>query len=154
MLSQRSSMRRRTSERVELCPPSLPKRMRHSTRSPSACQKVISRQPKSDGSSQFHKCITISPPMKINSGIVRIASGAIQIIFFHFLFMFSPSRFRKFVVDTLQALAQIQYGVAFAREQRIHAYPGFLRHFLKAAPFQFMANKHYTLLLGQLADGQ
>ena len=49
------------------CRPNPPKRIRHSARSPSACQKVIWRQPKSGGSSQFHRCSTTSPPMAINS---------------------------------------------------------------------------------------
>src|SRR5258707_10010497 len=70
--------------------------MRHSARSPSACQKVSWRQPKSGGNSQFHRCSTISPPRKTNSAIARIASGAIQI---HFFFMFGSSLLRKFVVN-------------------------------------------------------
>ena len=54
------------SERNRGCP-NPPKRIRHSARSPSACQKVIWRQPKSGGSSQFHSSRTTSPPMAINS---------------------------------------------------------------------------------------
>ena len=58
--SQRSAMRRRydAEERCEPWRPNPPKRIRHSARSPSACQKVIWRQPKSGGSSQFHSSRT------------------------------------------------------------------------------------------------
>ena len=62
-----------------------PKRIRHSASNPKACQKVSVRQPNSGGSSQFHKCITTSPPTKINSGIATMASGAIQ---YHFFLIF------------------------------------------------------------------
>src|ERR1035437_5033857 len=122
--------------------------MRHSTRSPSACQKVTWRQPKSGGSSQFHRCSTISPPIKINSSIPTIASGAIKISFFTFGLMFSPSRFRKFVVNALQSLAQMQRRIAFAREQRIYAHAGFGGHLLEAAPLQLVSDKHLALLVG------
>jgi hypothetical protein len=53
---------------------------------------VISRQPKSGGSSQFHSCITSSPPMKAISAIPAIAAGAIQISFFNFGLMISSLR--------------------------------------------------------------
>src|SRR2546430_12622294 len=46
--------------------------------------KVIWRQPKSGGSSQFHSCSTTSPPMAINSRIPRIASGPMKINLFNF----------------------------------------------------------------------
>src|SRR5713101_9242990 len=96
--------------------------MRHSASSPNACQKETWRQPKSGGSSQFHNCLTISPPMKTNSSIPRIASGAMKIKFF--LLMVSSSSFRQFVVDALQPLAQMQHRITLAREQRIHAHAG------------------------------
>ena len=76
MCCQRSAMRRRKLERWKPWRPNPPKRIRHSARIPSACQKVIWRQPKSDGSSQFQSCSTISPPMAINTKIPTIASGA------------------------------------------------------------------------------
>src|SRR5215472_16727035 len=91
-------------------PPHPPKRIRQRSSNPSACQKIMKRQPKSGGSSQFHKRITISPPITINASIARIASGAIQI---HFLLMFpSSSPFDQFLVNALQPLAQMQHGVA------------------------------------------
>src|SRR6266403_3703263 len=155
MRSQRSSMRsfirRRILERGEPWPPQPPKRMRHSARSPSACQKVIWRQPKSGGSSQFHRCSTSSPPRKTNRTIARIASGARKI---HFFLMFSSSCFLKFVVNALQSFAQMQHGIAFAREQRIHAHAGFGGHFLEAAPLQFVSDEYFTLLAGQFAEGK
>src|ERR1039457_1922711 len=122
--------------------------MRHSTRSPSPCEKVIWRERSSGDSSQFHRCSTISPPIKTNSSIPTIASGAIQISFFTFGLMFSSSRFRKLVVNVLQSLAQMQHGIAFAREQRIHAHAAFGGHLLEAAPFQLVPHKHLALLLG------
>src|SRR6266536_4317213 len=152
MCSQRSSMRRRISERPEPCNPSPPKRIRHSARSPSACQKVIWRQPKSGGSSQFHSCSTTSPPMAINNSIPRIASGAMKITLFHLLVMFTPSRFRKFVVNFVQPLAQTEHRIAFAREQRIHAHAGLGGDLLEAASFQLVRDEHLALLLRQLFD--
>ena len=77
MRSHRSAMRRRKLGRGPR-KPWLPKSIRHSARIPTACQKVSCRQPKSDGSSQFHKCITISPPTKIKSAMPTIAAGTIQ----------------------------------------------------------------------------
>src|SRR5260370_21980389 len=111
--SRLSLIRRRILEGGEPWPPHPPKRMRHSARSPSACQKVSWRQPKSGGSSQFHSCSTSSPPRKTNSAIARIASGAIQI---HFFFLFGSSCFLKFFVNALQSLAQIQHRIALAGE--------------------------------------
>src|SRR3989454_6821594 len=154
MCSQRSSMRRRKLERPEPCNPSPPKRMRHSARIPSACQKVIWRQPKSGGSNQFHRCSTSSPPMAINSSIPRIASGAMKISLFNLGLMFGSSRFRKFVVNALQSLAQMQHRIAFAGEQRVHAHAGLGGHLFEAAPFQLVRDKHVALLLRQLVDRQ
>src|SRR5271165_2633508 len=114
MRSQRSAMRRPESERRNPRPLTPPKRIRHKARRPTACQKVIRRQPKSGGSSQFHRCNTISPPMKIKSAIATIPTGIMKISFFHLGLIFSPSRFRKLVVDTLQSLAQMQHRIAFA----------------------------------------
>src|SRR5579862_6323603 len=116
-----------------------------------ACQKVIWRQPKMDGSSQFHSCSTTSPPMAINSSIARIANGARKI---HFLLMFSSSCFRKFVVNVLQSLAQMQHRIAFAGEQCIHAHASLGGHLLETAPFQLVRNKHLALLLRQLVNCQ
>src|SRR5262245_15783969 len=158
MRSQRAAMRlpmrRRAVERPELLNPKPPKRMRQSTRSPSACQKVISGRPKSAGSSQFHSCRTTSPPIKTNSTIPSIASGAIQINFFIFGLIFSPSWFRKIVVNTLQPFAQMHHRVTFSREQRVHADSGLGGHLLEAAAFKFMRDKHRALVAGQLLDRQ
>ena len=48
----------------------------------------------------------------------------------------------------------MQHRIAFAREQRIHAHASLVGHLLKAASFQFVRNKHVTLLLGQLVERQ
>src|SRR5215831_6132427 len=120
-------------------PPQPPNRIRQRSSSPSACQKVMSRQPKRGGSSQFHSCITISPPIKTNATIARIASGPSQI---HFRLMFSSSSsFGQFVVNALQPPAQMQHRIALAREQRIHARARLLGHFLEAAPLQFVTDE-------------
>src|SRR5882724_6670991 len=79
--SQRSRILRRKPERLPprwLMPP---KRIRQRANRPIACQKVIAFQPNSDGSSQFQRCITASPPIQIKAGIATIARGAIQINF-------------------------------------------------------------------------
>src|SRR5207253_5409196 len=106
----------------------------------------------SDGTKQFLRCSNSSPPMAINSSIPRIASGAMKISLFNLGLMFGSSRFRKFVVNALQSLAQMQHRIAFAGEQRVHAHAGLGGHLLEAAPFQLVCNKHLALLLRQLVD--
>src|SRR5439155_16442857 len=152
--SMRSAMRRRIPEPEKPRRPNPPKRIRHSARSASACQKVISRQPKSGGSSQFHSNITISPPRKVKSASPRTASGAMKSNRLLLDLMFSPSCVREFVVDALQSLAQTSHRVAFAGEQRIHAHASFGGDLLEAAPFHLVRHKHLALLLRQLADCQ
>ena len=49
--------------------PKPPNRIRQRASSPRACQKVICRHPNNAGSSQFHKCITTSPPIQMKSAI-------------------------------------------------------------------------------------
>ncbi len=71
---------------------------------------------------------------------------------FHLLFIFSPSRFRKFVVNALQSLAQMQHRITFAREQRIHAHAGLGGHLLEAASFQFVRHEDLALLFRQFID--
>src|SRR5271166_5691503 len=115
---------------------------------PTACQKVSRRQPKSGGSSQFQSCMTISPPMAINSAIPIIAAGTIQISFFILGLMFGSSCFRKLVVNALQSLAQMQHRIAFAREQRINAHAGFGGHLFEAAPLDLVSDKYLALLIG------
>ena len=114
--------------------------------------KVIWRQPKSGGSSQFHSCSTTSPPMAINGSI---ASGARKI---HFLLIFSSSCFRKFVVNALQSLPQMQHRIAFAGEQRIHAHAGSGGHLNPAPPeawltptLQLMNFRNESNMTGMLA---
>src|SRR5262249_27863998 len=119
--------------------------MRQSARSPNACQKVIWRQPKSGGRSQFHNSITISPPRKANSAIPTIAAGTIQINRLTFGLIFSSSSFREIVVNFSQALAQAQHGIVFAREQRVYAHAGLRGHLLEAAPLQFVSDEYFTL---------
>src|SRR6266516_4059911 len=151
--SMRSAMRRRIPGPEKPRRPNPPKRIRHSARSASACQKVICRQPKS-GSSQFHSNITISPPRKVKSASPRTASGAMKSNCFFFDLMFSSSCVREFVVDALQPLAQTLHRVAFAGEQRIHAHAGLGGDLLEAAAFHLVRHKHLALLLRQLADCQ
>src|SRR5580704_914037 len=128
--------------------------MRQSARSPTACQKVISRQPKSDGSSQFHRCSTISPPMKTKTSIPRIASGTMKISFINLLAMLSPSRFRKVIVNPLQPLTQMEHRVAFARKQRIYAHAGAGGEFLETQALDFVRDEDFALLRRQLAYRQ
>jgi len=66
---------------------------------------------------------------------------------FSFASHFSSSRFRKFVEDSLQSLAQMQHRIAFARQQRIQAHAGLGGQFPEAAPVQLVGNKHLALLL-------
>ena len=77
---------------AETAPPTPPNRIRQSTRIPSASQNVIWRQPNSEGSSQFHSCSTIPPPMAIKASTPKIASGATTINRF---LMFGPYGFRN-----------------------------------------------------------
>src|SRR5580700_5545134 len=128
--------------------------MRQSARSPTACQNVISRQPKSDGSSQFQRCSMISPPMTTNSSIPRIASGIMKSIFINLLPMFSTSRFRKVVVNPLQSLAQVEHGVVFAGKQGIDANAGAGGNLLEAETFQFVRDKDFALLRWQFVNRQ
>src|SRR4051795_9979607 len=113
--------------------------MRHSASSPSACQKVISRRPKRDGSSQFHSCRTTAPPTAMKSRKPRIASGARNI---HFLLICSPSSFLQRIVNNAQTLAQMQNRVALPRQERVHADTGLGGHFLEAFPFEHVADEH------------
>src|ERR1051326_329000 len=131
-----------------------PKRMRHNTRSPTACQKGIWRSPNSSGISQFHSCLTISPPAKMNSARPSIARGAKNIIRCHLGLIFTTSRFHELVVNVLQPLAQMQHCIALAREQRIHADTALLGHFLEASSFDLVPDEDLPLLFRQLLEGQ
>ena len=101
-------LRRHPRPRGPPCP-NPPNKMRHSSNSPSPCQNVIVRQPNSPGSSQFHSCITASPPMKtkaaINTGIRKN----------HFLLIFAPSFPKKLIVNSAQSLPQMQHCISLAR---------------------------------------
>jgi hypothetical protein len=68
--------------------------------------------------------------------------------------MFGSACFRKFVVDTLQPLAQPQHRVPFAGEQRIHAHAALFGNLLEAAPFQLVRDKYFALLHRQLVKRQ
>src|SRR5712691_5619450 len=118
--------------------------MRHSANSPSACQNVTSRQPNSVGSNQFHRCITISPPMAMTRTIPTTATGARKS---HFFLISSPSCLRPFVVDRLQSLAQMEHRVALAREQRVQADAALRGHLPEAAAFELVGHEHLALLL-------
>ena len=54
------------------CPPNLPNSSRHKTSRPTACQNVISRQPNSEGASQFHSCSTPTPMAPITTTAMKI----------------------------------------------------------------------------------
>src|SRR2546430_7713202 len=154
--SQRSRILRRRPERWPprwLMPP---KRIRHSANRPMACQKVITFQPNNDGSSQFHRCITTSPPIQIKAGIATMASGAIQINFFLFftLCMVCSLLLPKIFIDALQAFAQIQHVIAFAREQRVDVHTGFRGEFLEAAALDFVRDEDFTLVGGKVIEGK
>ena len=82
-----SSQLRRHLPRPPLCRPRPPKRIRHSASSPSACQNVTSRQPKSGGKSQFQRSWTKNPPRNTNATPPAIAAGTHQT---HFLLMSAP----------------------------------------------------------------
>ena len=71
MFIQRSDIRSLDLRECLLPPPPRPKppnRIRQSTSSPSACQKVTCRNPNSAGASQFHNDITIQPPIVMKDG--------------------------------------------------------------------------------------
>jgi len=53
----------------------------HATEKNSAESQQANGLPESDGSSQFQRCITASPPIQIKAGIATIARGAIRINF-------------------------------------------------------------------------
>src|SRR5580693_10512364 len=109
-----------------------PTRIRQRASSPTACQKVMSRHPNSVGASQFHRCMTSSPPIQMKSGIASIAAGTIKNHFFLLILgssltrIISSNRFfgsflGKFVVNALQSFAELKHRVALAREQRVDA---------------------------------
>src|SRR5256885_12986208 len=154
--SQRSRILRRKPERLPprwLMPP---KRIRQSASRPIGCQKVIAFQPNSDGSSQFQRCITTSPPSQIKAGIATIARGAIQINFFLFfmLCMVCSLLLPKIFIDALQTFAKMQHGVTFAREKRVDVYAGFGSQFLEAAALDFVGNEDFALLGGKFIEGE
>src|SRR5882724_1014695 len=154
--SQRSRILRRKPERLPprwLMPP---KRIRQRASRPIACQKVIALQPNSDGSSQFHKCITTSPPIQIKAGMATIASGAIQNNFFLFfmLYMVCSLLLPKIFINALQTFAQMQHGIAFAREQCVDVYAGFRSQFLEAAALDFVCDEDFALLGGKFIEGE
>src|SRR6202140_1461823 len=145
--SQRSDIRLRKLKRWKPRPPLPPNRIRQRASSPTACQNVISRHPNNAGSSQFHRCSTTSPPITMK---ITTSSGARKI---HFFLMLGPSFLRnKLFVNALQSFAQMQHRVALAREQGIDVYTAFCRQFFEAAPFQFVGDEYFTLLVGQFAE--
>src|SRR5271154_2508873 len=138
-------MRRRQLERPNPRPLTPPNKTRQSASNPKACQKVTCRQPNSGGSSQFHRCIISSPPIRMKSAI---AIGARKIIASHFLRMWCSLFLCKFVVDVLQSFAQVQHRVSLAREQRVYAHAGFRRELFEAAPVDFVRDEYLALLDG------
>ena len=55
---------------------------------PTACQKVICRQPKIDGNSQFHSCSTASPRAPTITTMMKIPSTTFNALVIHLLAMF------------------------------------------------------------------
>src|SRR5574338_1020649 len=149
-LSQRSSIRRRMREQ-DPPRPKPPKRIRQSTRRPSACQKVTCGAPASGGSSQFHSSITIPPPAKAKKSIPRIASGAISSILSPRVIV-RPSFLRQFVVEIPEPRPQVQHRIPLAREQGIDADARLGGHRLERAALELVPDEHGPLFLGQLVE--
>src|SRR5580704_9343390 len=87
----------------------------------------------------------------MNNAIPMIAAGAMKTDF-HFLLMFNSSCFRKFVVNILQPLAEMQHRITLAREQGVDANSGFSGEFLEAAAFHFVRDEYFALFCGQVAE--
>ena len=66
--------------------------------------------------------------------------------------MISKLWLRKFVINALQLLAQMQHRIAFAREQRIHAHASLGCQLFEAAPFQFVRNEYFSLIVRQFVE--
>src|SRR5277367_5313761 len=107
-----------------------PTRIRQRANSPKACQKEIWRHPKSAGVSQFHRCITSSPPIQmkraIAGGPIKISANSFFFVMLCSLFLrfvssihFLASSFSKLVVNAPQSFAEMKHCVTFAREQRV-----------------------------------
>src|SRR5208283_4013115 len=63
---------------------------------------------------------------------------------------FSP--FRKFVVDGLQALAQIKNGIVLARQQSVHAHASLRRQLFEDVAQHLVSDEYFTLFLRQLVE--
>ncbi len=57
-------------------------------------------------------------------------------------------------MNALQAFTEMQHGIAFAREQRIHAHAGCGGQVLEAAAFQFVSDEDVALIPGQFIERQ
>src|SRR5208282_4900221 len=118
-----------------------------------ACQKVITFHPNSPGSSQFQRCITISPKSATKAAIASGATKKIHLFLITQLFSMSSSSFpRKLVVHIAQTIAQCEHRVTLAREQRVDVDAALRRQFLEAATFQFVRDKNLALLGGQFVE--
>jgi hypothetical protein len=54
----------------------------------------------------------------------------------------------KLVVNAPQALAQMQHGITFAREERVHGYAGLGGDFLKSTSLELVRYEYFALFLG------
>jgi hypothetical protein len=64
----------------------------------------------------------------------------------------SLSSLDEFVVDRLQAAAQVQHGITLARKQRVDADSGSGSDLFETCPFDLVGDEDRPLLLGQLAE--
>src|SRR5579863_4361588 len=146
---QRSCMRRRQCVEWPGRPRNPPSRIRLSTSTPSACQKVMARNPNRAGISQFHRLMVT----RLKTAAASRANNAnFRPRLIQFLFMLGSSCFRKFVVDGLEALPQMEHGVMLAREKCIDAQTGLGRQFLEGAALDFVGDEDLALLIGKLVQ--
>src|SRR6185503_19700925 len=98
------------------------------------------------GASQFQRCITTWPPIKLKITMPRIAAGAIQISLFNLLLMFCSSRHR-----TCRGLRSVHLSVisahasAFADSLRLTS-----RTFTAEAHREFKSGATHKLVVNAL----
>src|SRR5262245_14766497 len=123
--------------------------MRLSTSSPRACKNVSAGKPKISGSSAFHSSIT-APPMTAtattaNRATFKPCSNQRPL-------MCNSSAIHEFVVDGLQAAAQMQHGIALARKQGVQRHAGLGGQVLETLAFQLVRDEDRALVVGQFVQ--
>src|SRR5215469_10853044 len=98
---------------------------------------------------QFHSLMTIQP----SSAMISTSSRILTKILRRNIIQFSFCSGLEVVVVRLQAFAQMQHGVALARQQGVHTDAGVSRDLLEAASVQFVGDENLTLVCGQLIEG-